>query len=88
MSDDWLNEGQAEKEEARRAAELDHAKLYVATFVQTDSGRKLLAHWEQFYLKARLQPNSTHADYVWAESRRSFIAGILDQINLVKQNGP
>lgn len=88
MSQDWLSQGQEEVVAAQREQELNFAKLYVATFVQTESGRKLLEHWVNQHMKQRLQPNNTHADYVWAESRRSFIAGILDQIELVKRNGP
>ena len=83
--DDWLNASQDAVREEQRGKALDFAKLYL---VFTEGrGKQLLEYWTATIEAVDTPATSTHAEYAYAEGRRSFIRGIKRQIELANSSG-
>lgn len=78
--DDFLDTGEAQ-EQVRQDA-INYAKLYVATFVHTPAGVKLLADWDKRLLHRRIPVNAPHTEYAAVEAVRQFVHDIHAQIEL------
>lgn len=85
MSSDFLDITQDVAREAQRDKALDFAKLYL---VFTEGrGKQLLEFWTSTIEAVDTPVDSTHAQYAFAEGRRSFIRGIKRQIELANSSG-
>lgn len=85
MSSDFLDITQDAAREAQRDRALDFAKLYL---VFTEGrGKQLLEFWTSTIEAVDTPADSTHAQYAFAEGRRSFIRGIKRQIELANSSG-
>jgi hypothetical protein len=81
MDDDFLSTGTEQQAQMRNDA-VDYAKLYVAAFVHTPAGAKLLADWDQRLLHKRIPVNAPHTEYAAVEAVRQFVHDIHAQIAL------
>lgn len=83
MMDDYLSLGQDEAivSKARNDA-IDYAQLYVAVFVHTEAGKRLLADWDARLLHRRIPVNAPHTEYAAVEAVRQFVHDIHAQIDL------
>ena len=72
----------SDSREAMRDAAIDYAKLYVATFVHTPAGVKLLEDWDTRLLRKRIPINAPHTEYAAVEAVRQFVHDIHAQIEL------
>lgn len=86
MSFDFLDDGIDQRIEQHDKA-LAFAKLYVATFVNNEAGRELLAHWTNTYAQRRTPVNAPHTEYAANEALRAFIQGLHDQIHIASTRG-
>lgn len=77
--DDFLD---MEPANAQRNEAIDYAQLYVATFVHTPAGAKLLADWDARLLHKRIPVNAPHTEYAAVEAVRQFVHDIHSQIEL------
>jgi hypothetical protein len=66
-------------------SEREFAQLYVETFVNTPSGRALLAHWEKTIFWKPTPVSASVQQYAADEALRNFIRGIRGQIEQVAQ---
>jgi hypothetical protein len=73
--------------EVQRVAAVDYAKLYVATFVNSPAGAKLLKEWDERCVRKRVPVNAPHTEYAATEAVRQFVNGIYDQIRLAQNEG-
>lgn len=82
---DFLDISQDAAREAQRDKALDFAKLYL---VFTEGrGKQLLEYWTSTIEAVDTPPDSSHAQFAYAEARRSFIRGIKRQIELANSSG-
>ena len=73
--------------ETQREAAVEYAKLYLATFVHTPAGARLLAEWEERVLRKPTPVNAPHTEYAANEAVRQFVLGIKQQIALASTEG-
>lgn len=81
MDDDFLDTG-GERQAQMRNDAIDYAKIYVAAFVHTAAGAKLLADWDRRLLHKRIPVNAPHTEYAATEAVRQFVHEIHAQIAL------
>lgn len=93
VAGDWLSNDardvdvQTALREQQRLKDIERAQLYVAAFVDSAAGRKLLEQWDNEIKHVRVPVNGTINEYVAAESIRNFVQKIHDQIRLAQTEG-
>lgn len=85
VTGDWLDASNVATREKQRDQALDFAKLYL---VFTEGrGKQLLEFWTATIEAVDTPADSSHAQFAFAEGRRSFIRGIKRQIELANSSG-
>lgn len=85
VTGDWLDAGNQKVRDEQRDKALDFAKLYLV-FAE-GRGKQLLEFWTATIEAVDIPVDSSHAQYAFAEGRRSFIRGIKRQIELANSSG-